>query len=517
MHSPKPQNVRCPQLAFPTNRRTFIGHFLRDDWKPVEPFEDNFEVVRFLASVARSDLNGKPINGPSEEGDAAIAALMAAEVIHAIERRGKSATGWYTDSLRKAFDIVAMMHPELADDDVAREIEPAGFQSAQDARIVLIAAMAITSQNIRVNENLQYALEQYRHFVATGAFVPTGYGAMGQSVRNNLARFNQVLDAFSGDLSKMRTLLTAEFTMGEFRDAAAKFGIEIGGRELIDEKVYGSMMFGPKVGNGFFQNLIGNYEPITIDLWFMRMWGRYTGTLVSDSIVPDAVNRLVKGLRRSARGKKMADLFKTSEIPPVNVFRTMPKEQLLRSCRNLLNVWERTRRALVRSGKGNAEISVIKARLEWPGAADSIVKSLGHPIDAPKSAGIRRWIRSVTARTLDILKDSGYEITAADMQALLWYPEKELYDKLAGRQLGTLNVSYDQAAAVIAKRNGIPHEWIERILDSRNCDGSRRPGSHGAVGQGHTGSDCRPRERAADDRFEPEDGQEVILTHAMVA
>jgi hypothetical protein len=502
--------------ANPAQRRSFIGNFLKDDWKPAEPFADNFEVVRFLSSVAKADL-GEPIEGPSEEGNADIARMMAAEVVHAIKRRGVSASGWYTASLRKAFQIVALMHPELSDDEAAAALPNAGFANAADARTVLTAAMAITSQNIRVHENMQYALDQYRHFVEAGAFVPKGYGAMGLSVKNNLVRFNQVLAAFGGDIGKLSVLLKAEFTMGEFRAAAAKFGMSVGGRELIDEKVYGSMIFGPKIGGGFMQNLMGNYDPVTIDLWLMRTWGRYTGTLVSDTIVPDAVPRLVRGLRRSGRGKKMAALFETCGIPSADDIKTMSREDLMKTCRDVANAWERARRALVRAGKPNSEISEIKSRLEWPGAADSIIKSLGHPVDAPKSAGIRRWIRTVSAMALDHLKDSGYQITAADMQAILWYPEKELYDRLAGRPVGTLNVSYDQAAASIAKRNGISDELLEPILRSPDRGGSGRSGRDRADEQRDRGANHGLRERAPEHRDEPDDGRDEVLTPSMVA
>ena len=46
--------------------------------------------------------------------------------------------------------------------------------------------------------------------------------------------------------------------------------------EVFNGQVYGSMMFGPK-GGTFFQNLTGNYEPLTADLWFTRSWRRYLG------------------------------------------------------------------------------------------------------------------------------------------------------------------------------------------------------------------------------------------------
>lgn len=503
-------------MPLPTERLAFIGNFLGDDWKPIEPFADNFEVVRFLSQLAKSDLGGS-IERPSDEGDTQIARMMAAETIYAIERRGNSSSGWYTESLRKAFLVIATMHPELASDDEARAIPNAGFSTAEDAKTVLISAMAITSQNIRVTENLQFALEQYRHFVERGEFVPTSYGARGQSVSNNLARFNQVLSAFQGDIGKLRTLLKAEFTMGEFRSAAAKFGISIGGSELVDEKVYGSMIFGPKIGNGFLQNLMGNYEPITIDLWFMRMWGRYTGTLVSDTIVPDALPRMARGVRKSMRSKKMAALFAACGVPHPREFVTMKKEGLLDASRSAVTAWERARRALIRSGKDNAEISLVKARLEWPGAAESIVQSLGLPVDAPKSAGTRRWIRSVSLKAIDILMDSGYEISAADMQATLWYPEKELYDRLAGRRVGTLNVSYDIAAATIARREGVSDERIERILRSARRNGTERSRNHPSDGRGDAGTDRCPRQRASGARGKQDARRDQDLSPPIMA
>ena len=52
--------------------------------------------------------------------------------------------------------------------------------------------------------------------------------------------------------------------------------------EGVDTLVYGSFVFGPKIGQGFYQNLMGNFEPVTIDLWFMRTWGRMTGTLIGN-------------------------------------------------------------------------------------------------------------------------------------------------------------------------------------------------------------------------------------------
>jgi hypothetical protein len=108
----------------------------------------------------------------------------------------------------------------------------------------------------------------------------------------------------------------------------------------------------------------------------------------------------------------------------------------------------------------------MKAKLVWPGAVESLVKSLGAPVDAPSSAGLRKWIRTVCGRALEILKDSGYDMTAADLQALLWYPEKEIYGRLSGRPFERLNASYDEAMIRIAQKEGFANDDIATAVQS---------------------------------------------------
>src|SRR5690606_19356125 len=105
--------------------------------------------------LALQDLGGKPITGPSEEGDEILAKMMAAETAAAIERAGRSSLHWYTDTLQRAFAVAATMHPEVLVDAAARPHAHIGFRSAEDARLVLIAAMAITSQNMVVQANMK--------------------------------------------------------------------------------------------------------------------------------------------------------------------------------------------------------------------------------------------------------------------------------------------------------------------------------------------------------------------------
>jgi hypothetical protein len=465
-------------------RKAFAGNFLDKGLRPRAKLRNNAEIAAFLQASALADLGGKPLTGPSPEGDEHIARMMAAETVAAVNRSGgKSSLTWYTDAIRRAVNVAALMHPELADDEAARAAG-VGLKDSADARCVFFVALAVTSQNNEVKESTRYAMEQFRAFLKDGRFVPTVYGQKGGSIASNLARFNLLLEACEGDVSTLREFLSTPFTLSEVREAAAAHGIEVAARELVDEQVMGSIVFGPKIGGGFYQNLAGNggVQAVTMDLWFMRTWGRYTGTLVrgqltdahrarlADSLAPvlDAIAPDLAGLGVRIRGP-VAELA---------------EDDIARLSRALRVVWERRRRDIVDAGgHDNAAVSKLKSTLGWPGAAEAILKSLADPVDAPGSGGDRRWIRSVVRRSLDILRERGYPMTAADLQATLWYPEKDLWNHLAVRKVSERNASYDEALANTARAEGHPDDAVDAALASRIDHRTRARGGDGAPGR----------------------------------
>lgn len=522
----------------------FSGNLLEDDGRAA--FRDNAAASRYLMERSLGDLGGRPLTGPSRDGDEIIATMMAAETVYALERKdAQTSSNWYTKAIARMIAVVAVLHPEIGSDGAARAHLSGLFRNRDEARTVLFAAMAITSQNINVFDNMRYALEQYRAFIEDGAFRPKVYGANGYAIESNLARFNFILSRANGDLTRVRKLFAMKMKMADLQAAARRYGIQIAGKELADETVYGSMLFGPKVGNGFYQNLIGNHSPVTIDLWFMRLWGRYTGTLVREEITGEAQARLVKGVRRSLRGVRMHALMEKEglDVDPSSIW-DMDAQELLDYSRRLKRFWEKLRKRYVSGAmseafhvrdarqaachtKANSEASQMKARLLWPGAAESIVKSLAMPVDSPRSAGMRRWIRSVCAKSLDKLKDSGYPMTAADMQAILWYPEKEIYGKLTGRPSDRLNMSYDEAVIRIALTEGIGHDRIEEALQSLGVHRGRGPAGPEGVGRGErepdgglrgrTAGDVRERQRRQTDGSHGSHGKLTPTEHAAAA
>lgn len=468
----------------------FLGNLL--EAKDLPSLDDNIAATRFLMDRALADLGGNPIETSTPQGDNLIADMLVEETMYVLSRTdAPTSLTWYTDAIDRMIAVAALMHPEIVSDEKAASHPCGRFKSALEARMVLFTAIAITSQNNSVIENARYGLEQYRHFVESGKFVPKIYGANGAAVFSNLDRFNLVLSRTNGDLTRFHQLMTMELTMRDLTRFASRFGIQVGGKELADETVYGSMIFGPKVGNGFLQNLLGNHKPVTIDLWFMRTWGRYTGTLVRDQLEDGVQKRLVDTLRKTMRSERMSDLMKQS-----GVYRTpgevseMDQANLLTYARDLKLFWEKIRRnyttgklnaqmnsrapkRAIHNEKDNAAASELKAKLGWPGAAESILRGLGSPVDSPRNASQRAWIRSVCELALKKLKANGFTMSAANLQASLWYPEKELYGHLTGRAVSRFTMSYDDAIIGIAKKEGIDDATIASALRSVGANGSR--------------------------------------------
>lgn len=491
-------NRRLPQV--------FLGNLLENS--SIEPLADNFAVSRFLMDRALADLGGSPITGPSPEGDDLISSMLAEEAMYALGRNdAPTSLTWYTDAIERMIAVASVMHPEISSDEAAFAHPSGRFKSALEARVVLFTAMALTSQNNAVLDNMRYAMEQYRAFLETGEFMPKIYGANGTAIFSNLERFNFVLSRTNGDLTRFHRLMIMELPMRELVKFAARFDIQVGGKELADETVYGSMIFGPKVGNGFLQNLLGNHKPITIDLWFMRTWGRYTGTILRDQLEDGVQLKLAVALRRSQRSERMSKLMDDFGVlrNPAEILE-MDNVELLSYARELKLFWEKIRRNYTagklndqmnsRSAKlaakntqDNVSASELKSKLGWPSASESILRGLGAPVDSPRNASSRAWIRSVCELALKKLKVNGFNMTAANLQATLWYPEKELYGKLTGRPVTRFTMSYDDAIIEIAKKEGFTDDRIAVALRTVAKDGTGRQRNSECDVEGFTGTD----------------------------
>ena len=329
------------------------------------------------------------------ETDEYLAGVIALELREGLIG-GASGADWYDRTMIEAMQIAETIYPELKDD--------------PNKRFIYTAALAITSQGETVDRNVVLADEVYSHYAEHGVF-PTNIKAKKASINGNLRKVNEAIaEAGGGDegIERVRAFFDQEMTA---RDLHKKTGVEPGATGKND-MVYGSAMLGPKIGNGFYQNLNRNFSPITMDLWFMRAWGRITNTGVQKTDMVEQLERFELALKeeglpvprsRDAKIKTAEEIYAKHEFDYVKHREEYDSD-------------ERQKSELVKSAE----------RLTLHAA--------GMMVEQPKNGSQRRWITSVFKRALEKLnEDHGLKLTPAGAQATWWWPEKILWEEMGVR------------------------------------------------------------------------------------
>jgi hypothetical protein len=439
-------------------RELAVNDILHPDTKAQAPRSRGVEEIakelmdRGAAALKKLGIKTGRIDAPEAKGDEIISSAIASEIKAALGRDGRNASDWYTHKIREAMAVASAIHPELANN--------------EHSRFGFTAALAITSQGETVPSNVRLGEAAYEQFKKTGRF-PTNIVAKAQAAMNtNFTKLNDLLDEL-GDDGTLR-FLNSEFTVKELEAE----GYDVGG-ENKQTKVMGSAILGPKIGGGFFQNLNGNYSPVTMDLWFMRAWGRLTGTLVGKLDI----------------AKPRARFEAALEAQGLPIPKTRPA--LLKLAEGIVSKHEadfRKNRALYDEGK--------RAKSEITYAAERLVANVNGINETPTSGGQRVWMRERVNAARDMLARDGINVSNADLQAIWWYPEKDLYSKLGGRDSEGINVDYASALRDLAAKKGVDNEAVEAAV--RAVDDGPRSASGaddaGAVQEGRAG------DSAADER-----------------
>ena len=248
------------------------------------------EIGRSLQNKARALIG--TITAPNPETDEMLARIIAAETAAAMQNNpDTNASDWYSKNVEAAVQSVANLYPEVATDPRHRS--------------AFALSLALTSQGIKVSRNADIGLAAYEFWRDNGRFPVFGEGTASRAIRSNFRLANQLIKAFDkeGANFTFEDFLTQQYTKKELLNALDDAGIPTGkgGVTLSGENVtatlYGSAVFGPKIGQGFYQNLMGNFDPITIDKWFMRTWGRLTGVLVGKPKLQENVQNLAAAMR----------------------------------------------------------------------------------------------------------------------------------------------------------------------------------------------------------------------------
>ncbi len=383
------------------------------------------------------------INNPQDREQ--LSSLLAAEAMAAINAGG-NALQWYDSVIDTMMRTASLKYPELA--------------TSEDNRAAFRMAIAISSQGLNVEDNLLFATSQYDYFrdqqkangVANGRFKETGSGADGAAMKANFILANEMIRQYG--MADLRKFLQTEFRVDELRSA----GFDITG-ELKDETVTGSAIFGPKIGFGFYSNLSGDFEPVTMDMWFMRTIGRLTGKLkgFDQKKFDNQIKRFTNALKETGDDGIYASDFK-EEVVNKAMGSVEDMVNFARVVNSAFNFDFKNARELYNAG------ALKKSELVY--AAQSIIQSYDAPKDAPQSGTERRLLRDVVTKTVKKVEDAyGQRIPPASLQALIWYPEQELY-KALGVKLRVTSQDYAGAMKKILVKEGFDGTAIDRAAQS---------------------------------------------------
>ena len=362
------------------------------------------------------------------------AALMAVEANEAYSRSG-NASEWYDATIRKLMRYAALKHEELGRD--------------PNMRTAFTLAMAITSQGQDVFSNIRFADQQYVSFKETGRFPILGWGTSKSQMEKNFRLINGLLDA-EMTLPQIRQFLATPFTAGELK----RVGFAVS--ELLDEQVLGSSIFGPKIGFGFYSNLNGNFEPVTMDMWFMRLIGRLTGTLKAydERKIAKQVARLRDAIADTSTPDKPQ--LTTTDVDADPALVNGSEDDVLEYALAVVAAHEKDYRDNETEFKRKTR---VKSELVL--ASESLKESFLSPTDAPGSGGERRNLRDVVRRAVSKLETlTGRRLPPASMQAIVWYPEQRLYSRL-GAKLRVTEQDYASGMREVLRNEGYTDEQLD--------------------------------------------------------
>ena len=394
----------------------------------------------------------RDLSEQTPENKEIISDLIAHEASEAMQREG-NAGDWYQQKVANAMDLAAQAYPELASD--------------PNARMAFTAITAITSNGASVQENSENAFAAYADYRQNKKFPNFGAGKEAPAMRKGFELLNRLQDELGAD--GLREFLNTETTVRELKQE----GFTISG-ELMDERVYGSAILGPKIGQGFYQNLNGNYDPLTMDRWFMRTWGRLTGSMMKESRrkIPDALKRFRDAAELSR------DVLRADKV---SIVQLRKDDELAKNYANKVY--------------GRFSSGSFKDKSALNNASRSVKQAMA-PMEAPNNGGHRQWIREVMRSALDkVNAEADQPINMGALQAIVWYPEKDLY-----KQLG------------VGNKRSEPTDYeteFRKIVEQGQLRGQGIPRSGGPEQQSRAG-DVQPEDGQATDQLQSDQEQTVL-------
>jgi hypothetical protein len=482
--TPNPLNIDTNDLAA-TNLNEMpsaddIAQMREGDYKP-ESKRTLVEAVDYLNNKwQKATGRTEPFEYTPENVDR-IASLMATEAMQALKNDG-NAIGWYDRKLKAAKSVVSLVEPRVT--------------QSPDAEAAFDFALAVTSNGQAVADNFDYALEVFRHFMDNGV-MPTDTWIKGGERNKAMIEAFSFFNAYnaSGTNMPIQDFLDGDYTVRDLKEWASGFNerngtkIKVPSSEGQSEMVKGSYIIGPKIGQGFYQNIRGNYDPLTMDIWWMRMWNRLVGrpfTTQTAKAANTGRQRVKEGLKTKNQGALEKRLTNES-LKKLGLTRASLKDQDTFD-EFVIELEANYQRFFSKRGK---ELKGTKQKVEKPElflATGSLVKNITPQLQGqPKGPGERSYMRTVTKAAIEKLRQNGYMIDTADFQALMWYPEKQLFRKLGVAPGRGADNDYLDAAKIQAAKEGFTDDQINQALPPSDGDGAvnNQPNTPGQDGPGN--------------------------------
>lgn len=469
----RPVAPRAAQVADISNARAIAG---TRKW----PTNRDFKLA--LQAAVRAVTGSRDLTKDTPENRAYLVRQLLKEAREALVTNA-NAVGWYDEKVTTALEVVSAIHPELKTD--------------EQARFAFIWALAVTSNGVKVNKNFELAERAYTYWKANGV-MPTaniGVGTAASKIHEGLATYNDLIKRWGYE--RFKTFAT---TLQPNRQVKATYGRAVSG-EGMDTQVYGAGIVGPKIGNGFFMNLYGEFGQLTMDRWWVRMWGRLTGDLVlvdRQAITESraafvSIIDMIKADKAATKVVEQAIKTRLGKGDPIAMAKAIMKATTKKEVRDTL--------ATVLPATAEREAAVAGVRKvkdfvsigdELRKAAKSYYGALDGQIEVPGGSKRRDMMRAVSQAVLAELQKEQPTLTMADFQALMWYPEKTLYDS-AGAQSEESEEGYEDdeapdyanAAIALAREQGVSDEDINAAVERARSDiQARQRAGRGGRGAG---------------------------------
>lgn len=343
---------------------------------------------------------------------------------------------WYEERVQMSVDIFEELDPDI---------------KKPEDNFVFKTLLAVTSNGNKVEAQTEDSWALYQNWKKTGKFTPaetknpdTGNnwvrGTRTTAITNQLKLMDGLVSKYtwermqeflsrSGTVKELKETLVSEF------DFTKEDASDLLKGELIDETVPFALIFGPKLGS-FYHNLNGKFDSITMDLWFMRTFGRTAGTQM-EVATPAQQRKTNKRFDDAVAAYLTKDpkgeLFKLAKLGRKrkrSVEVVMALKKYYTSPANRSKYYDEKTKSWVTLKKGEKMGKISPLDNELRKATNQLEKIVdGHAlVEAPKNGSHRRFMRLSMYNAMDKLEQNhGIKMIPAEAQAILWYYEKAVH------------------------------------------------------------------------------------------